>query len=213
MAKFNAVSAPKLPNIACVGTVASIADTKPSESGAYNVTNIKIEPRGGGYATQFALLTRPEWLIPAFSPDVELEGNTSAQFVYQTNIQGPPNSGVSRLVGIAGSEEAADKLVDDIFAAVVTETDKDGNAFSSVPDVQLTSAIRKHADGKLVGYTLVQKKEDTGEVDEKGKKIKIRTGNYELGKLFFPTEDSLKRYRKLAKERAEDWRVGFDEAF
>lgn len=212
MAKFNAISAPQLPSIACVGTIANIADTKPSESGAYNVTNVKIEPRGGGYGTQFSLLSRPEWLVPGFAPDVELEGNKSANFVYQTNIQGPPGSGISRLVGIAGSEEAADKMVDEIFAAVTTENDEAGNAVSFVPDGKLDAAVRKYA-GKLIGYTLVQKKEDTGEVDAAGKKVKIRTGNYELGKLFFPTEDSLKRYRKLAKDRPEDWRVGFDEAF
>lgn len=212
MAKFTAVSAPKLPKIACIGTVANVADTKPSESGAYNVTNIGLEPRGGGFKTQFALLTRPEWLVPGFSPDVELEGNDSAKFVYRTNIMGPQGSGVSRLLGIAGSEDASEALVDDIFASVETTKDETGNTYSYVGEEKLTSVIRKHAT-RPVGYILTQKMEDTGEKDEEGRKVKIRTSNYELGQLFYPSESSLKRYRKLAAEKPDEWKVGFDEAF
>ena len=54
--------------------------------------------------------------------------------------------------------------------------------------------------------------EDTGELDEKGKKLKIRTGNYELGQLFYPEEGALKKYRKLAADKPDEWRVGFDSA-
>lgn len=214
MAKFGSISAPKLPKMACIGTIANVADTKASASGSYNVTNIAIEPRGGGYKSQFALLTRPDWLIPGFAPDVELDGNDGAKFVYRTNIQNYNNAGPSRLLGLAGSEEKAEKLVDDIFSSVTTQKDAEtGSEFQVVPDDKLTAIIRKYTAGTTVGYVLVQKMEDTGEVDEEGKKIKIRTPNYELGELFFPSEKALVKYRKLAKDRPEDWRCAFDEAF
>lgn len=210
MAKFSAVSAPKLPKLACVGEVTEVSDTKVSQKGTYNVTNIKVEPRGGGFKTQFSLLTRPEWLAPGFKPDVELDGQSGPLFVYKTNIQGPPGGGVSRLIGLAGSEEKSESLVDDIFSAATDIPAEDGS-YLGVPSTALDSAIRKHAG--VVGYVLTQKMEDTGEVDEEGKKIRIRTQNYELDQLFFPTPEALKKYRRLAAERPEDWRVGFDEAF
>ena len=213
MAQFRTPNAQKLPKLACIGTIADIQDTKVSKSGAYNVTNVIIEPRGGGYKSRFSLLTRPEWLTPNFNPDVELEGNSSATFVYSKNIAGPKGSGLAYIQGIAGSEEAASSLVENIFAAVKTEKDKEtGAEVSYVADGDL-DAILKRFIGGTVGYILAQKEEDTGELDENQKKIKIRTNNYELSDLFFPTEAALKKYRKLAAERPDDWRVGFDEAF
>ena len=215
MAQFRTPNAQKLPRLACIGTIADIQDTKVSKSGAYNVTNIKIEPRGGGHGSQFSLLTRPEWLAPGFNPDVELEGNNSATFVYSKNICGPKGSGLASIIGIAGSEEAAGKMVEDIQSAVETEKDENGTTVSFVPDAKL-DAILKRNIGNTVGYVLSQKQEDTGEteeVDGKIRKVKIRTNNYELSDLFFPTEAALKKYRKLAAERPDDWRVGFDEAF
>ena len=214
MAKFKSTTAPPLPKLACIGTIANVEDTKASQKGTYNVTNIKIEARGGGMGTQFSLLTRPDWLVPDFTPDVELDGNEGAKFVYRTNIQNYSNSGPARLVALPGSEEKADLMVDDIFSSVVTEKDAEsGLDVSYVPDDKLTAIIRKYTTGVTVGYILQQKMEDTGELDEKGKKIKIRTPNYELGELFYPSDKALAKYRKLAKDRPEDWRVGFDEAF
>ncbi len=213
MAKFTAGSAPKLPNLACVGTIAAIADTKASAKGVYNVTNIAIEPNGGGYGAKFSFLSRPEWFTPGFTPDVEFEGNSGAMFVYTRNIQGPPGSGVSILMGLPGTEAKAEALVDDIFASVETIKDADGNSVALLPDAKLDSILRKHTGSIPVGYILKQKQEDTGEVDEKGKKVKIRTSNYELDRLFYADEASLKRYRKLAADRPEDWKVAFDEAF
>lgn len=213
MGKFQAASAPKLPNIACVGTVAAIADTKVSSGGTYNVTGIAIEPRGGGYGAKFSFLSRPEWFSPTFNPDEEFEGNNSASFVYTRNIQGPPGSGVSILMGLPGSEDRAGKMVDEIFSSGETQKDEDGNVVAFLADAKLDALIRKYAEGSIVGYVLKQKMEDTGEVDEKNKKIRIRTANYELDRLFYADEASLKRYRKLATDRPEDWKVGFDEAF
>lgn len=205
------MTAPALPKIACIGTIASVADSKVSQSGMYTVTNIKIEPRGGGLNTQFSLLTRGDWLVPGFNPDTELDGNEGAKFVYRANIQGYSGAGPTRLVGLTGSEEKADALVDEIFASVVTEKDDEGNEFSHVPDEKLNALIRKYSANATVGYVLVQKLEDTGAVDENNKKIKIRTPNYEFGEFFFPSQKALDKYRKLAKDRPEDWRVGFDE--
>ncbi len=212
MSGFKAASAPKLPKIACIGEISSVADTKASQSGAYNVTTIKIEPRGGGFGTTFSLLTRPEWLTPGFSPDVDLEGNNSALFVYRTNIAGPSGSAVGRIQGITGSEENASALAAELYSAATTVKDEDGNEHQVCPDAALDAAIRKFV-GTTVGYVLQQRMEDTGEVDENGRKVKVRTNNYELGDLFFPSPKALDKYRKLASERPEDWRVGFDEAF
>ncbi len=213
MAQFRTPNAPALPKIACIGTIAEIGDTKVSQSGAYNVTKIVVEPRGGGYKTTFSLLTRPEWLTPNFNPDVELEGNKSATFVYSKNIQGPKGAGLAIIQGLAGSEEGAGKLVDSIFSAVKVEKDKDtGVDVAFVPDSALDAILKQYV-GTTIGYVLGQKAEDTGEVDEAGKKLKIRTNTYELSDLFFPTEAALKKYRKLATERPDDWRVGFDDAF
>ncbi len=213
MSKFKSTSAPFLPRIACIGTIADVAESEPTRSGVYTGTNIKIEPRGGGLKTQFTLLTRGDWVTPGFDPDTELDGNEGAKFVYRTNIQGYNGAGPSRLLGLAGSPEKADQLVDEIFSAAVTEKDSEGNEFTHVPDVKLNAIIRKYTANTVIGYVLVQKMEDTGAVDEAGKKIKIRTPYYELGELFYPTEKALTKYRKLAKDKPEDWRVGFDEAF
>ena len=213
MAKFGSISAPKLPKMACIGTVANVADTKASTSGNYNVTNISFEPRGGGIKANVALLTRPDWLVPGFNPDIAMDGNEGAKFVYKPNIQNYSNAGPSRLLGLAGSEEAAEKMVDDIFASVTTQKDPEsGEEISLVPDDKLTAIIRKYANAATVGYILQQKMEDTGELDEEGKKIKVRTPYYELAELFYPSEKALQKYRKLAKDRPEDWRVAFDEA-
>jgi hypothetical protein len=55
-----------------------------------------------------------------------------------------------------------------------------------------------------------QRREETDQVDENGKKKKILTNNYEFGEFFYPTDKALTKYRKLAEERPADWRVGFD---
>jgi len=212
MSGFKAASAQKLPKIACIGEIASVADTKASQSGAYNVTTIKIEPRGGGFGTTFSLLTRPEWLTPGFEPDVELAGDNSRLFVYRSNIAGPSGGAIGRIQGITGSPEAASALAASLFSAATTVKDDEGNEHTVCPDAALDAALKVYV-GTTVGYVLQQKMEDTGEVDENGKKIKVRTNNYELGDLFFPTEKSLEKYRKLANDRPDDWRVGFDEAF
>jgi len=211
MALFKAASAPKLPRIACIGVVTDVADTKISQKGVYNVTNITIEPRGGGYPTKFALLTRPEWLTPGYDPDVELAGQPGPAFVYKTNIMAASDSGPSRLIGLAGNLEKANVLVDKIMAGTTSVEDADGNAVSIVPDEILDAALRT-CIGTTVGFVLQQKLEDTGTVDENQKKVKIRTSNYEFGEFFFADDKALAKYRRLAKERPEDWRVGFDEA-
>lgn len=213
MAQFRTPNAQKLPKLACIGTIADIQDTKVSKSGAYNVTNVIIEPRGGGFKSRFSLLTRPEWLTPNFNPDVELEGNKSATFVYSKNIAGPKGSGLSLIAGLTGSPDAASKLVEDIYSVVKTEKDKEtGATISYVADSDLDAVVKRHI-GTTVGYVLKQKEEETGEVDEEGNKIRIRTNNYELSDLFFADDAALKKYRKLAQERPDEWRVAFDDAF
>ncbi len=209
MASFKAASAPKLPKIACVGQITDVAPTKASNSGKYNITNISIEPLGGGIKTTAMLLTRPDWLTPAFDPDIELEGNKSALFVYASNISGPSGSPISRLLGAAGSAERADALAAEIQAGATTTVDEDGNEVSIVPDNVLDNAFQKLV-GTTVGYIMQQRREETDQVDENGKKKKILTNNYEFGEFFYPTDKALTKYRKLAEERPADWRVGFD---
>ena len=210
MSLFKAPQAPKLPKIACIGTVTAIAETKASASGQYNVTNITIEPIGGGINARLSLLTRPEWLAPNYNPDVALDGQKGPKFVYSTNIAGPSGAPIGRLLGLAGSEEAADTLAQKIFAAVSTTKDEDGNDVSYVPDAKLDEVLQTLV-GTTVGYVMTQKLEQTEEVDEAGKKIRVRTNNYEFGEFFYPTEKALAKYRKLATEKSEDWRVGFDQ--
>ena len=113
---FKSVSAPEMPNIACIGEVTSIEDTKVSKKGVYNVTPISITPRGGGFPSKLYFLSRPEWLAPDFTPDVDLEGQKGAQFVYSRNIQNYKGKGPAVISGLAGSQERADKLIDEIQA-------------------------------------------------------------------------------------------------
>lgn len=207
MSAFASISAPELPRIACVGTIEEVADTKASQSGTYNVTKLTIKPHGGGYDTNVFLLTRPEWLAPGFEPDKELEGNSSAQFVYRTHIAPPPGRReIGHIAGIAGTEEAANSLAEEIQSAATEQADEDGNTVLAVdPDV-LTSLIRKYAK-KPVGYVLRQKVEKL----ENGQRV--RTNQYELETFFYPTEDSLNYYRKRATSTPEKLKVAFDEAF
>lgn len=63
-------------------------------------------------------------------------------------------------------------------------------------DVQaIAREVASRIDGQLIGYQAVQKREETGEVDSEGKKVRVRVKKYELGDRFFDG-NNLKRVPK-----------------
>lgn len=209
MGQFNKATAPKLPRLVCIGTVSEIGETKVSDSGNYNVTKIKLSGLQGSRDFTFSLLTRPEWLDSAYSPDEALAGDNGATYVYSKNISPPIGRGIGHLEGLAGSEEEAGKLIDAIFSASV-EMGDGSDKYRGVPDEALDAALQKFAIEKTVGYVLKQKEEETGLLDGDGKKQRVRTANYELDQLFFPTPEAIERFKKTAAKKSDDWKIAFE---
>lgn len=209
MGKFNNTTAPKLPRLVCVGVVNEIEATHVSDSGNYNVTKVKLSGLQGSRDFTFTLLTRPEWLTNGYNPDKEMEGDNGATFVYSKNIAPPIGRGIGILEGLAGNEDNASKMIDQLFASAKTLGEAP-DVYQGVDDADLDAVLQKFAIGKTVGYVLKQKQEETGELDEKGKKIRINTANYEMDQLFSPTKEALERFKKTAAKKSDDWKIAFE---
>lgn len=209
MGKFNHTTAPKLPRLVCIGVVSEIAPTKVSDSGNYNVTKVKIAGLEGSRDFTFSLLTRPEWLTNGYNPDEAMEGDNGATFVYSKNISPSIGRGIGILQGLPGSEENCDKMTDALFASA-KEMGEAPDLYQGVEDGDLDAVLQKFCVGKTVGYILKQKEEETGLIDANGKKQRVRTANYEMDQLFYPTKDAIERFKKTAEKKADDWKIAFE---
>jgi hypothetical protein len=198
---FTAPAAQQKPDLICVGRVSKIADTKVSQSGAYLNTKIEIEPLGAGFNAKVNLLHRPEWLTNMSAEELQ-NLDSSATFVYQKNIRSRDD--MSTLRGLSQSDEAFNELAADL---IDLGPDSEIEAFSDT--------VRKHVpEDRLIGYILTQKKEDTGEVDGNGKKIKVLARGYDVASWFDVNEKTLTKLTEKAERSKGKMRLTYNgEAF
>lgn len=98
-------SAERKPRLACLGTIASVSEPKPSktEGSPYTVLTIELANTGTGpKKSKFSLLFIPGWFSPDFNPDNF--ASSGEEFVYKKHIQ--DSKGVSALCGLLGSPDA-----------------------------------------------------------------------------------------------------------
>lgn len=222
---FASATVDKLPTIACVGYVDEVGEGKVSKSEVYINQPIKIRGNGANRSVTKYLLYRPEWLVPGFNPDTIKESGDGARgmlFVYQSNIiPGRGAKKISALQGLCGSEERFNELANRLLTASYPETGDNATpeetaAATSALIAQVRSILHQFlvvegGEAVPVGYQMIQEKEDTGDVDEKGKKVKVATERYTLGDFFYPTEQKLKNLRSFAQHQPGKMRVAFDE--
>src|SRR5690349_8695608 len=200
---FASPTVEKLPQIACVGTVSSVEEGKVSQKGTYVVQRVVVGGKGANKTSSVNLLYRPEWFTPGFNPDTikELDNADSVMFVYTRNIVPPPgDANLSVLQGLAGSDERFAALSGKLLSLNAGTTEE---LISSIESTLRTFLVVEGKDTPI-GYKLAQAKEDTGNVDEHGKKIKILKASYELDSFFYPTEKKLKSLRSYAQRKPEN---------
>ncbi len=198
----------ELPKLNCIGRIGSVGEAKVSANGVYVVQPITIEPTEAGKKGYVNLLYRPDWLRPGFDPR-SLEGDGTLGIVYKMHIGGArdKNSGkitqLSTIAGLAGSEENFNALAGKIFSAVasipeVNDADEPNvvsektEAFIRTVQETLTEFVNENNPD--IGYYSVQKRQDTGELDANGKKVKVPVaGQREVNGFFFPNRESHKR--------------------
>jgi hypothetical protein len=192
----------KKPILLCIGYVDEVGECKESESGQYLVQKIHIAPVGPGRGAYPNFLFRPEWLRPGYDPKSlsSVKGGDKMLFVYRNNIAGYKSTSV--LKGLSGSEERYAELASRLQGLATVDPESVQATLKSflVDEVQ--------EDPVLIGYDLVQGKDDTGETDDKGKKIKVLNDRYEVGDWWFATEENKKKKRAAAAASAKNLKEG-----
>lgn len=203
--EFTPTEARPLPTLICVGRVTDVGDAKVSASQNYIVQPISLEACDTGRNIKVYWLYRPEWLDYAFNPAnmLKQEGGKAAHFVYGKNIASRDNLSVLR--GLSGSKEVYGK----VCAALVALPKAGDTGGPSMEDV--TNVLREHlVSDTLVGYILEQQLSDTGEVDEDGKKIKIRDNRYQVASYWDVNAAACKRMEEKAERSGGDVKYTFD---
>lgn len=183
----------ELPPKICLGTVnPSLEDAKLSQSGSYYVQKLHLRGRNGSPDGYDILLFKPEWFSSGFDIQTYFDARDEAEqehgkespeyraanapiFVYSSNIVDSRRGSVSKLQGIAGSDERFDQLWD---ALVTDEAEAD--------PAQITATLReflRENETETVGFVLTQKK-DGGEL----------TDRYEVRQYFRTDDEKTVRY-------------------
>lgn len=209
---FNTPDAEKLPKIACVGVVEEFGEGKLTQSQQYLIHQIRVKGNGANRNTRTNFMYRPDWLTQDFQPNSLKElTETGPLFVYQKNIIGPKGSNkLSALQGLAGTEERFVEVSTRLLAIQAGGLLEAEDLASQVQAV-LHQFLLVEGEDVLIGYEMQQKTEDTGERDEKGKKIKVLVDGYELGSYFYPTEKNLKAKRVYAERSPDKMKIAFDD--
>lgn len=209
---FKTPEAKPRPTLFCIGYVGEVGDGHLSSSEKSLVNQINIEAVDAGTPIRAYFCYRPEWLVPGFDPAVykDVEDGASAIFSYEKNIVSGESNSLLR--GLAGSQEAFEKLATALQALPVEPGD-DGPSLEAVDGV-LRSFFENNteADGspKRIGYTLVQQTSDTGETDENGKKIYRREPYYKISSYWDVTEKNIKAKVKMATKEPDKKKVTFE---
>jgi hypothetical protein len=207
---FATVTVEKVPSLACVGKVVEVGEGKLSKAETYVVQPIIIRGNGANRQGRVNMLYRPEWFDPSFDPDsIKTDAGEQAKgmvFVYQRNIVPARGSKkLSVLQGLAGTPERFDDLSARLLGATYDE-----NMITQVRNI-LNQFLVAEGEDVQIGYKLVQATEDTGEFDEKGKKVKALKEGYEVGDFFYPIKAHLVGQRAYAKKNPDKLQIAFDE--
>lgn len=199
---FGEASANELPQLVCVGQVDEVLEAKVSDSGNYCVQPIRLSALGAGRGQTIYFLYRPEWFQEGYKPDSmkEMEDGKGPYFVYGKMIN--KRGDTSYLRGLAGSQEAFDRLAGILFDLPHVEDNKTEDYLALVTQTLkefFESNVDEVGDKVKIGYVLRQERTDTGEKGEDGKKIYILENRYVVNKFFDPTPEALARWEKTAK--------------
>lgn len=203
---FAEAEAQRLPTLFCIGYVSQVGDAKVSESGKYILQNLVVSPLGPGRMAFVRIMYRPEWLKPGFDPKSfkTLKDGSGMEFVYRSNIAG--HDSVSNLKGLSGSDER----FADLGARLQNLSDVNPDTVKKVLTDFFT--VEEGEAPFAIGYDLRQGKDDTGEVNDKGKKIKVLNNRYEVGSWWFVTDKTKAAKRKQANKSPENYKVAFEDA-
>lgn len=190
-----AASIELLPKLNCMGRVSSVGEAHITASGTYARIPMTIDPIAGGQKGFIGFLFHPSWLVPGFNPEslaAEPNGKT-LQIVYKLNVS--CSNQPSLLQGVAGTAENFGTLAAQIQGAIeglkYETPDEQAVFISTVRDV-IAEFVQEVAPE--VGYFLVQKLEDSGELKPNGSKLKLPVaGKREVGGFFLPSVSAHKR--------------------
>jgi hypothetical protein len=207
-------SFPQLPKKAVLGYVASIDEPKVTRYGNYCQMMVSLEPLNElGEKKKYCFLFHPDWFVPSFNPDKELPKKGGARFIYEKNIYSP--NGVAALQAFCGSKEQFREMGRRVMGL-------EEHTFQAV-GAEIAAFIKEQGQQPFI-FILKQAMEGTGEYDEKGKEIKLRTRFYEVDSFLRADKDgkrsvqgkldfALRVAAKTAKETGEEVEPMFQVCF
>lgn len=208
---FASPTAAKLPQIACIGKVDEVCEGHTAKSGLYYVQQVNLSGTGANRSARCYFCYRPEWMKVEFEPN-SLKGEKGPYFVYTHHVMPEKGSSeITTLQGLAGSEDRFNEFAARLLSIPQNTDEEKENLVANVQAIFQSFLIDEGADTPI-GYKMKQSTEDTGEVNEKGYKIKVPlAGKYELGSFFYPTEKKLKSLVTYASRNPENLRLAFDQ--
>lgn len=206
---FKDAPAQDLPKLIQLCRVSEVMEGKVSSSEKYIVQPVQLDAIGAGRSVRVNLLYRPEWLRPGFDPqsiaetiDDEKEAS-SVLFVYRKNIA--ESGGISVLRGLAGSDEAFDRLANQLLS-------QEEVTIEGTTTILREFLIPEDGEQTLIGVELRQKSDKTGDVNpDTGKNIYIKTSGYDIDSFYDATEKNIKSKRKFAEKSNGRARMTFTE--
>lgn len=215
MSGFAQVEALTKPELICRGSVSYVGEAKitepPPDSGKIEWVrqSFRIEAQGAGESVFYSFLYRPEWFQPGFTQDAigGTEKQIKAQkFLYRRNIA-CKDAAPFLLAAVGFDTDQYVALAEALQAIPEPEsagTDGDGNPVSGIFSQEyynaVTDVFKQFTVGNEFGYVLRQASEDTGAVDEQGKKIRLLTEKYEVSEFFPLTDRIIESKRKRAEK-------------
>lgn len=219
---FQEAPAKDLPRLICTGYVTGVSKVAVSESsGRYIVAHINIEANSAGRGTKAFFCYRPEQLVNGFNPRLyensvdDVTGEPldeklvkSLTFVYGKNIA--MRDSISVIQGVCGSQEAADVLSDQLITDECESWDESAARVQEVLTRFFNTNVGPDGRPATIGYVLDQQQEKTGQVDEDGKPIYVKTANYNITKWFYPNERALKSWARSAEGSGGKTKITYD---
>jgi len=176
---FKAPDVPELPDLVCIGRVASVSGTKLSPAG-YVMTNVQIQGIQAGKSTKYNFMYRPDWLVENFNPNGLEKG---PMFVFSKNIA---SDQTPALRAFCGSDAAAEERYLTLSDELISLADKSPEQVEKLLADRWLAAAES---GAIFGYVMQQKKDkDTGAL----------TRFYDVGYFFPATKEDADRFARKA---------------
>jgi hypothetical protein len=197
---FKPVAVDALPRLACIGYVDKLGEGKVTEKGIYDMQTIFLAPTESGKQTRVNFLYQPRWLDPSFDYETmrEEDGGDKMISVYRMHLNSKQD--MSTLQGLSGSEEGFGKIQ---YSLIVAE-DK------SPEGIQAVFQSFFAEENPYIGYILKQRTSKTGEVDARGRAVKVLETGYEVGGYFFPTEENKVKLARQAENAKSNLVLTFE---